>query len=71
MLKFYVIKEDDTHEIVKFETLKEFWNYTGKNYIKHIQTLDEDTTYSFNDPKRGTVQDEPRYDWDTLGKVAN
>ena len=71
MLKFYVIKEDDTHEIVKFETLKEFWNYTGKNYIKQIQTLDEDTTYSFNDPKRGTVQDEVPNFWDTLGKVTN
>ena len=71
MLKFYVVKEDDTHEIVKFETLKEFWNYTGKNYIKHIQTLDEDTTYSFNDPKRGTVQDEVPNFRDTLGKVAN
>lgn len=48
MLKFYIIKEDDTREIREFETLKEFWNYTGKNYIKEVQTLDEGTTYSFS-----------------------
>lgn len=66
MLKFYVVKEDDTHAIVKFETLKEFWNYTGKNYIKEIQTLDEDTTYSFGRIGQETVMDDPKWDYDTI-----
>jgi hypothetical protein len=58
MLKFYIVKEDGTHSIEKFETLKEFWKYTGKNYIKEIQTLDEDTTYSFGRIGHETVADE-------------
>jgi hypothetical protein len=57
MLKFYIVKEDgirgETREIKEFKTLKELWKYTGKNYIKEIQTLDEDTTYSFHDWKTG------------------
>jgi hypothetical protein len=53
MLKFYIIKEDDTREIKEFETLKEFWKYTGKNYIKEIQTLDEETSYSFHNLTTG------------------
>jgi hypothetical protein len=57
MLKFYVVKEDGTHAIVKFETLKEFWKYTSKNYIKEIQTLDNDTTYSFGSLTQPTVSD--------------
>jgi hypothetical protein len=40
MLKFSIVKEDDTREIKEFATLKEFWNYTGKNYIKEIKTLE-------------------------------
>lgn len=48
MMKFYIVKEDDTLEIKEFETLKEFWKYTGKNYIKEIKTLDEDERYSFH-----------------------
>jgi hypothetical protein len=57
MLKFYIIKEDGSQSIVKFETLKEFWNYTSKNYIKEIKTLDVDTTYSFTDANGITVSD--------------
>jgi hypothetical protein len=57
MLKFYIVKEDgirgETREIKEFKTLKEFWKYTSKNYIKKIQTLDEDTTYSFHDVVTG------------------
>jgi hypothetical protein len=57
MLKFYIVKEDgirgETREIKEFKTLKEFWKYTGKNYIKEIKTLDEDTTYSFHDVTTG------------------
>jgi hypothetical protein len=57
MLKFYIVKEDgirgETREIKEFKTLKEFWKYTSKNYIKKIQTLDEDTTYSFHDVATG------------------
>ncbi len=40
MLKFYIVKEDDTREIKEFATLKELWKYTGKNYIKEIKTLE-------------------------------
>ena len=78
MLKFYIIKRDEwegteSHAIVRFETVADLENFLSYNraYIKHIQTLDEDTTYSFGHQTLGTVQDEPRYDWDTLGKVAN
>jgi hypothetical protein len=53
MLKFYIVKEDDTREIKEFATLKEFWKYTGKNYIKEIKTLDEDETYSFHNLTTG------------------
>ena len=57
MLKFYVVKEDGTHDIKKFLTLKEFWDWTGKNYITDIQTLDQDTTYSFTNADGVTVSD--------------
>ena len=57
MLKFYIVKEDGTHDIKKFVTLKEFWDWTGKNYITDIQTLDQDTTYSFTNSKGVTVSD--------------
>ena len=57
MLKFYIVKEDgirgETREIKEFKTLKEFWKYTSKNYIKEMKTLDEDTTYSFHDVTTG------------------
>ena len=53
MMKFYIVKEDNTREIKEFETLKEFWKYTGKNYIKEIKTLDEDDRYSFKDVTTG------------------
>jgi hypothetical protein len=57
MLKFYIVKEDDTREIKEFETLKELWKYTGKNYIKEIKTLDEDERYSFHDLTTGQKVD--------------
>ena len=53
MLKFYIVKEDGTREIKEFETLKEFWKYTNKNYIKEIKTLDEDDRYSFHNVTTG------------------
>jgi hypothetical protein len=58
MLKFHAILEDGSQHILKFENLKEFWNWTGKNYIKEIQTLDNNSTYSFMDLDGNTVADD-------------
>jgi hypothetical protein len=59
-MKFYIVKENgisgEIREIKEFNTLKELWKYTGKNYIKEIKTLDEDTTYSFEDVQGNKVQ---------------
>ena len=49
MLKFLIIKEDDTRTIQEFKTLKAFLSYTKKNYIKKIKTLDEDKRYSYHE----------------------
>jgi hypothetical protein len=57
MLKFYIVKEDGTHAIKKFVTIKEFWDWTGKNYVTKIETLDQDTTYSFTNADGVTVSD--------------
>ena len=52
MLKFYIVRENgisgEIREIKEFKTLKEFWKYTSKNYIKEIKTLDEDDRYNFH-----------------------
>jgi hypothetical protein len=44
MMKFEITKENaingTTTEIKEFETLKEFWKYTSKNYIQDIKTLE-------------------------------
>jgi hypothetical protein len=44
MMKFEITKEDamggTKTEIKEFETLKEFWKYTSKNYIQNIKTLE-------------------------------
>ena len=43
-MKFEITKENaingTTTEIKEFETLKEFWKYTSKNYIQDIKTLE-------------------------------
>jgi hypothetical protein len=50
MLKFYIVKESysgvKTHEIKEFKTLKEFWNYTGKNHIVEIKTLESEKDWA-------------------------
>jgi hypothetical protein len=60
MLKFYIVKENGIsgviREIKEFETLKELWKYTSKNYIKEIKTLDETDTYLFEDVQGNRVQ---------------
>jgi hypothetical protein len=48
MMKFEITKENvisegTTTETKEFETLKEFWKYTSKNYITNIKTLEEET----------------------------
>ena len=60
MLKFYIIKEDEREgdgykRIMEFENHHDLEDYLRYNraYITEMQTLDEETSYSFHDLTTG------------------
>jgi hypothetical protein len=63
MMKFYIVKKNERDgeyypSIMEFENhndLEDFIAY-NRNYIKEMKTLDEDTTYSFEDVQGSKVQ---------------
>ena len=63
MMKFYIVKEDEREgdgytrivEFMNHHDLEAFLAY-NRNHIKEMQTLDEETTYSFEDVEGNKVQ---------------
>lgn len=55
-MKFHIILEDGSQHIKKFETLRDFWKWESKHYIKEIKTLEESETYLFEDVEGNRVQ---------------
>jgi hypothetical protein len=66
MLKFYIEKdaEGDTRpafkEIVKFDDFEDFlqWANYHRTYIRKVETLDQNSTYSFMDVEGNVVADD-------------
>ena len=63
MLKFYIVKRDEFegdgyHKIMEFDGIAQFLRFAEyhRNYIAEIKTLDEDTTYSFENLAGEKVQ---------------
>lgn len=56
MLKYYVVEESGKQSILRFEKLKEFYEWERKHYISFIKTLDEETIYSFENLAGEKVQ---------------
>jgi hypothetical protein len=63
MMKFYIVKRDEREgdgykRIVEFENHHDLEDYLRYNraYIEEMKSLDEDTTYSFEDVQGNKVE---------------